>query len=354
MLPDPAFPLAYLANGQLDPTQPIAANRIVPLAAAPEYSEGLVNMVLPTDQQFIGFSVNPVLMIEENVVQLTTLGAIPNEPTSWFWNVRVGDKLQLNGAGIWYTVVGPMVWGPAQGNTEMFVNVGAPGTQSTWTNRTQAGITGLSPEFLFLTNGIDDNQNGWIDEGWDGVDNNLLLEQTNGVTPAIDEPGLPSSTNLYGEWEPEAWPTNLAAHAPANVPYTIQRRPAPAQNSREIALPTNVVIDLTTWSTTQERSRLPVNAYTGYVDVMVNPNGTAFFSLPYSTPSSVTMSANFFHFWVAERSDVSAPLPTATAAPFLPIGTVIKPPPPTPPVVYNGPASKASSPLCRCSRARAR
>ncbi len=77
LLPDPAFPLAYLANGQLDPTQPIAANRILPLAAAPEYSEGLVNTVLPTDQQFIGFSVNPVLMIEENVVQLTTLGRHP-------------------------------------------------------------------------------------------------------------------------------------------------------------------------------------------------------------------------------------------------------------------------------------
>ena len=30
-------------------------------------------------------------------------------PTSWFWNIRVGDKLQINGSGLWYTVVGPMV-----------------------------------------------------------------------------------------------------------------------------------------------------------------------------------------------------------------------------------------------------
>ena len=32
----------------------------------------------------------------------------PNSPTSWFWNIRVGDKIQINNAGPWYTVVGPM------------------------------------------------------------------------------------------------------------------------------------------------------------------------------------------------------------------------------------------------------
>ena len=35
-----------------------------------------------------------------------------NNPTSWFWNIRVGDKLQINGSGLWYTVVGPMVVTP--------------------------------------------------------------------------------------------------------------------------------------------------------------------------------------------------------------------------------------------------
>ena len=38
-------------------------------------------------------------------------------------------------------------------------------------------------------------------------------------------------------------------------PYTIQRRPAPAANSREISLPTNVVIDLTTWGNPATSSR---------------------------------------------------------------------------------------------------
>ena len=94
-----------------------------------------------------------------------------NEPTSWFWNIRVGDKLQLNGSGLWYTVVGPMVVTPQQGNTELFVNVGPAGTQSPLSD-TQSG-TIVFPEFLFLVNGLDDNKNGWIDEGFDGVDNNL-------------------------------------------------------------------------------------------------------------------------------------------------------------------------------------
>ena len=35
LLPDPAFPLTYLANGQIDPTQPLAANRIIPIEIGP-------------------------------------------------------------------------------------------------------------------------------------------------------------------------------------------------------------------------------------------------------------------------------------------------------------------------------
>ena len=62
-------------------------------------------------------------------------------PTSWFWNIRVGDKVQLNGAGTWYTVIGPMVVPPGgatvidcktglpvfTANGEMFVNTGLQG-----------------------------------------------------------------------------------------------------------------------------------------------------------------------------------------------------------------------------------
>ena len=341
LLPDPAFPLVYLANGQIDPSQPLAANRIIPIELAPEYSEGLVSIVVPnpldptTNAFSIGVPYPPqngggyypsgaysagsgssattgnVLMIKEVVAADNAL----NAPVSWFWNVRVGDKLQLNGSGIWYTVVGPMVITPQQGNSELFVNVGAAGTQSPLAD-TQEGTT-VFPEFLFLVNGKDDNQNGWIDEGYDGVDNNLSQEIANGVTPLVDD---------LAEWEIEAWPALYSTNPPTNASYTIQRRPAPSPNSREVALPTNVVIDLTTWGNSlQERSQLPpgvINPFTGYVDILVYPNGTVVPTTIYSTPSSFGMSGAFIHLWLAERSDVVAPNPAATAPPYLPVGTV--------------------------------
>jgi prepilin-type N-terminal cleavage/methylation domain-containing protein len=350
LLPDPAFPLVYLANGQIDPTQPLAANRIIPIEAAPEYTEGMLAAVDPNafnapfniqyplingggnypiaNNSVPGGGPN-VLMVKEIVVSGTAGNAVLNEPTTWFWNIRVGDKLQINGAGLWYTVVGPMVWTPQQGNTELFVNVGPPGTQSPLQDLQFA--TQVFPEFLFLVNGIDDNQNGWIDEGYDGVDNNFNFETANGG---------PFLTDEFVEWEHEAWPATVIASFGASQSYTIQRRPAPAANSRETALPTNVVIDMTTWNNPsllkngfQERSQFPpgvINPYTGYVDILVYPNGTVVPTTIYSSPSSFGMSGAFFHFWLAERSDVTAmkfnnnvPVPLQAGQPvYLPVGNI--------------------------------
>ena len=162
-----------------------------------------------------------------------------NEPTSWFWNIRVGDKIQINGAGLWYTVVGPMVITPQRDHDRrrhlrQHRDVRQRGRRRALrpAGVTQAGLA-VTPEFLFLVNGVDDNKNGWIDEGFDGLDNN-----SNGI---IDD---------LTEWEAESWNGSLsvAGRAVLNQPYTIRRRPAPASNSRETALPTNVVIDLTTWN----------------------------------------------------------------------------------------------------------
>ncbi len=340
LLPDPAFPLVYLPTGQLDPTQPLAANRIIPIEASPEYSEGKVTVVFPhpndpnSNAWFLnvpypvgnnalypfgqnslvnqnGTIVTNVLMVKEAVVDSS--GNI-NEPTSWYWNIRVGDKIQLNDSGLWYTVVGPMTVTQQQGNSELFVNVGPPGSPSPLTDLA-SGVQ-LNPEFLLLTNGLDDNKNGWTDEGFDGVDNNFSAELPNG----------PFLTDDLLEWEAEAWPTGVLAASPTNQTYTIQRRPAPAANSREIALPTNVVIDLTTWGNAfQERSQFPagvINPYTGYVDILLYPNGTVVPTTLYSTPSSFSMSGAFFSLWLAERSDVTAPVPSATQPPFLPIGNI--------------------------------
>ncbi len=102
------------------------------------------------------------------------------------------------------------------------------------------------------------------------------------------------------------------------------------------------MIDLTTWRTTLERSRLPAQAFnqsTGSIDILVYPSGQVVPTMNFSTPASVGLAGSFFHFWLAERSDVSAPSAVATAAPYLPIGNILQIPgqSPTP---YNGPKLK--------------
>ena len=200
LLPDPAFPLVYLPNGQLDPRQPLVSNRVIPIALSPNYNEGqLVKWEGPLPATVAalpypgpGTPANPtptygqtsVLMVYESITDAT--GGIQNS-TSWFWNIRLGDKIQINNAGPWYTVVGPMNVTAAQGNSELFVNVGQAGTQSPLAD--PMGSPGF-PEFLFLVNGRDDNNNGWKDEGWDGVDND-------GINGQVDD---------IGEWiEIESW-----------------------------------------------------------------------------------------------------------------------------------------------------
>jgi prepilin-type N-terminal cleavage/methylation domain-containing protein len=193
LLPDPAFSGINPATGLLDPNLPLAANRIIPIGSAPDYREGRVTpwpgpglppgvAALPYSGPGTPLIPRPTwggtgaLMVYESIVDLSNL---PNSPTSWFWNIRVGDQIQINNAGPWYTVVGPMV----AFNSELFVNVGPPGTLSPLIT-----AAGYRPEFLLLVNGRDDNQNGWKDEGWDGVDNDGI----NGVDD-------------IGEWEHEAW-----------------------------------------------------------------------------------------------------------------------------------------------------
>jgi hypothetical protein len=224
------------------------------------------------------------------VEQVFTSAGLPNPPTSWFWNIRVGDKIQFNDAGPWYTVVGPLAVTANNGNPEMFVNVGAPGTTSPLTMK-QGGNT-PNPEFLFVVNGQDDNNNVWVDEGWDGVDNN-----NNGITDEI------------AEWELESWlgsngnPNTVAS----STTYTIQRRPMPTINARAVSLPSNVVIDATSWNLTNERTQVPGAAFeplSGFIDILVNPDGTVVPTTRYSSPSSVGLAGSFYHFWLAERTDV--------------------------------------------------
>ncbi len=331
LLPDPTYPIGWLSStqaltpGQIYPYSILAYNRIVPIDPAPQYTEGFCTAIPASAFQFfpaqgmnlaaptkavtpqITFSwpnmpfMPPCLILCENPFNTHpgTLGQ-PNAPTSWFWNIRVGDKVQINNSGPWYTVIGP-TYIPPQGsaasglaNTEQFVNAGPP----TAVGQSASPLPVLSlngatypVEYLMLVNGQDDNNNGWVDEQFDGVDNN-----GNFKIDALD----------FTEWtETEQWQGSAATNTNANVPYTIQRRPAPSPSAREVALPTSMVIDATSWFSTLERSRLPVDGYTGFVNIVINPDGTVLPTVQYSTPASFSIGASFFHFWLAERQDLA-------------------------------------------------
>ena len=344
LLPDPTINgintnASSTLYGMLDPSLPLAMSRMIPLESAPDYDEGLISIIqdlvsppgfapaypYPSALNLVTGQTISTLMVEECPVDTTTF--IPNEPTSWFWNIRIGDKIRIGNSGPYYTVIGPM----AQPNPELFVNDGPAGT-SPQLSRSYNGSPAIPVEYLFLVNGLDDDNDGYVDNGWDGVDNNLNgyidynndpaewteVEKWAGSLSSILAPVNPIVTSL-----PQ--PPNLPTQGILNQTYTITRRPIPTSNARETALPSNVVIDLTTWATTHERSRFPlptsllptngaaqptsqvVNPYSGSVDIVVNPDGSVVPTTVYSSPSSFGINGAFLHFWLAERSDVTAP-----------------------------------------------
>jgi prepilin-type N-terminal cleavage/methylation domain-containing protein len=305
---DPSAPVRRLANGQVDPNSLLYADRLIPLESAPDYSEGMIsiddNAVAPkfpppypgSKTEVYPFPYK-VLMVEESPINLYT--GLPNSPTSWFWNVRIGDRLRFSDVEPLYTVVGPMTtYSP-----ELFVNCGTPGVDFPGSKSPLKRFYNgkwTEVEFLFLVNGRDDNRDGYIDNGFDGIDNNM-----DGV---IDD---------LGEWEVESWDEVRRRVPTVNVPYTIIRRPVPAQAGRVVALPSDAVIDLTSWSTSAERSRLPVNPYTGDADLLLTPTGQLVPTTIYSSPSSFRMSDSLLHIWIADRGDLYEPI--ATAWPQLPL-----------------------------------
>lgn len=269
-----------------DPTLPDACSRLVPLATAPDYSDGLLASTDIANLPPAFVLPYPCLMVEGAVYRPD---GQTSPPVNWAHNVRVGDQIRIGDSGPWMTVVGPT--DPANPTVEQFV------TPTQILDR-QDGHGRI--DYLWIVNGKDDDNNGFIDDGFDGVDNNV-----NGVIDEADE------------WEVEHWqrPVPIVAS-----PYTIRRRPVPASGVRGMELPAGIVLDLTTWATTRERSRVMVNPTTGTVSLIFHPDGTVKFDLPYSTPSSVKLDSGLLHLWLAERSDVVLPGPfVADKAPTLPI-----------------------------------
>ncbi|MDR3632632.1 MAG: hypothetical protein P4L84_02280 [Isosphaeraceae bacterium] len=374
-----------------------AYNRMVPLEPGPEYSNGLVTIwpamfasdgtaqlwsyasatfppAYPAGTVFgatiggggnglyplhpAGSTGNPttgqVLMIEQAPFVSNDASQFVNAPTSWFWNIRVGDQIQINNTGQTYTVVGPCTINPfaaGGGNPELFVNNGQPGDRNAYLQRTYTGQGGTgaanpvtataSVEFLLLVNGIDDDKDGYVDNGWDGVDNN----QGYIYNGTIDDQGVPGPNGTPTEWEVEKFTGTLAgfgsvlAPAPAYdtttnflpkpMSYTITRRPVVSQSARETMLPNNVVIDATTIGGNNERSRLPADPFSGYVDILLLPSGQVVPTTTYSSPASFTLGDSFYHFWLSERVDVHAPaeLWSSTTNPNAPTSTFLLPMP---------------------------
>jgi prepilin-type N-terminal cleavage/methylation domain-containing protein len=308
---DPAFPMHWMSNGQVDPSYPLCANRVIPIEPAPDYTEGHAS-VFPAGVNPPGFPPpyfgsksytypypSNVIMVEECPFSQST--GLMNSPTSWFWNIRIGDQIQFRNSGTWYTVVGPMT----TPNGELFVNCGTPGVDFPGTKSPLKRWCGqvVEVEFLFLVNGQDDDHDGFVDNGFDGVDNN-----GNGLT---DEPA---------EWEVEKWSAGLVNTSMIDMPYTIRRRPVPSAGTTAVDLPSSIVVDLSTWATTKERSRLPVNPLSGEVDILLSPRGEVIPTTLYSCPSSTPFSSSYFHFWLAERGDLFDPEPSSYPSLPLPQG----------------------------------
>jgi len=277
----------------------LAYSSWVPVAPGPEYAEGYVMVSVSTSTRAPASGtitgVTPITIYGPSV---NPTNANPLPPTTWYWNIRRGEKIRINNEGPLYTIVGPMntsgnnfVWDTAT-NPEGFINEGPPGTMPSGPGGT---------EMLFLTDGQDDNGNGYVDELYDGVDND----------------GFNGPDDLQ-EWEPETLGT-LPASTTFFYPYQIIRRPAVTPRTRVTSLPANVVIDATTLYGTNERSRLPVDpSNLPYFDVMFAPNGQVLPNLSSAGTASLPR-VPFYHFWLTERDGVVDPSATATAFPYLPM-----------------------------------
>jgi prepilin-type N-terminal cleavage/methylation domain-containing protein len=317
LLPDPVF------NGQQTSQpgiyNPLASNRIIPIETAPDYTEGLVSA---------GTVANYLVVFESGK---DPISGVPNNPTNWSLNVRQGDKIRFNDSGAYYTIAGPISGPPYLANNSNTERVITCTPSSPVPLASQAGWV---PEYLYLMNGIDDNGNGWVDEACDGIDNDGDGKTDPGFN-GVDDNGdgvIDDFAELFigNEYEKEVFIGSQASTPPFNVAYTIVRRPVVSPGAREVTLPAGVVIDLTMWDAASngflpERSRLPVDPFTGRVDIMIDQTGRVVTPGAGSGSSFYTNSplsnAPFYHFWLTEREGVASVRypPPAMVPPLLPI-----------------------------------
>src|SRR5208337_75219 len=147
------------------PVNPDSLSQIVPLVTPPRYTDGLVSTFPGTD--YSALTPLPCLVIEQSPGYWVQSGPTwtfqPNSPTSWCYNVRLGDRILW--AGKPYTACGPM----GQTNADLFVNPPGSYVNGVWTpvvyTRTYTAPDGVTtataqPDYLFLVNGVEDRKSG--------------------------------------------------------------------------------------------------------------------------------------------------------------------------------------------------
>lgn len=414
LLPDPVTRGGFVpaGNGIVEDLRVITASRMIAIEQGPDYAEGTLHsffhepeLIDPANPGFgnvltyleppglppppppmgLGPDPYPYLLVHEDKgepVRNTAgvaVAVVPNAPTSWFNNIRQGERIRLNAGGRQYTIAGPVA-NPAVAvaagmtiaseqapaavkNPQRFISYG-PGYVST-PGGLVPGSTVSTYEFLLLTNGEDDDGDGFIDEGFDGINNdgdfypagfpndqlvgrpiidpgfNGIDDNANGL---IDEPlelylhydnalgfvypgnpfgfptgGLPPTVN---EFELEVL---IGSDEIETRSYSIQRRPVPVAGAREMALPAGVFIDLTTWdsadqfrtnrfstvySSVPERSRLPVDPYTLTADILMAPDGSVIERAANANPAP-SYNYPYYHFWLTDADGLNEPFSIA-------------------------------------------
>ena len=231
---------------------------------------------------------------------------MPNPPTNWFWNIRVGDKIQINNAGPWYTVVGPMAI--ASGTTSTgatqprdvrecrAAGIRSPLVAAT-ARRCDAAISPISSSSS--TAGRQQQRLDRRGMGWGGQQRRTACQRA-GMNGESDRVGARAMCS--------ARPSNRLFTTCVNQVYTIKRRPGPvaqcprdrpADGRRDRPDRLGVVPE-------RERPTVPPRTndpacrrrcfqlqYTGYVDIVLNPDGTVLPTTVYSSPSSFSLGSAF-------------------------------------------------------------
>jgi prepilin-type N-terminal cleavage/methylation domain-containing protein len=373
LLLDPDISINNTGPLPLKPT--LAANRMISITQAPDYNSGSI-IVRELTWVLNPTSATPVpikflLAVEDKTVPVSY------QPTSWYWNVRQGEKVRINGAGRFYTIGGPLQTANANRNPERYLNLDLPASTTPVVSLPPNVLVnnynsyGLAPpllyptiptnfqpttppnalpiayinatgsEYMYLFNGLDDDGDGLVDEAFDGVDNDgdgIIDPAFDGVdndgNGVIDDPAelgfnynplVPSS----GEYEPESLDLTTRGkylNVPGGLPYVITRKPVVAEGAREVVLPANIVIDLTMLNQTPlspsgvrpERSRLPMDLNNGSVDILFGANGQVLEDQVGVNVWKYNKNLPFYHFWLASKSDVFAPDLALLTGPYLP------------------------------------